>query len=259
MTVELAAAVVAGVAALASAVGTIWSSIRNSERANANTKSIEQLKIQNEETKDAHHRQQEISKLSEPLARSAYDLQSRLYNMMNKDLVDAYLVHGDTRQKSYFINNTTFLVGQYLCWTELVRREIQFIELGEDLKTRELQRLQDTIYSLWGSDKLGPLFRIFAGEQRAIGEALIRESERRPECMGYGAFLKTFDKGVDPLIDTIRRDVESLDNGLYEASERLINIQHALIDLLTMLDPQHLRFPADRRSKVSKIGCSGYV
>jgi hypothetical protein len=52
------------------------------------------------------------------------------------------------------------------------------------------------------------------------------------------------------LIDALRRDVISLGNGLDQAVERLKNIQHALIDLLNMLDPEYLRFPLERRAKV---------
>lgn len=250
MKVELAVALVAGAVALASAGGTIWSSIRNAEHSNANAKAIEQLKFDNDQLKAAAQRRREISKFSEPLARSAYDLQSRLYNILKQGLVQVYLVNGSDRERLYVIDNTVFLVAQYLCWTELVRREIQFIDLGENKKTQELLRLQDTIYSLWGTDGSSALFRIFAGEQRAIGEALIQIGASGPECMGYGAFLKTFNKGVNPLIDALRADVLSLDNGLRQATERLTNLQHALIDLLKMLDPEYLRFSEDRRSKV---------
>jgi hypothetical protein len=246
MRIELTVALIAGAVALASAGGTIWSSIRNAEH----TRAIEQLKIDNEKSKEAASRQREISDLSEPLARSAYDLQSRLYNILKQGLVEVYFVRGNDREKSYVINNTAFLVGQYLCWTELVRREIQFIDLGESGKTRELLHLQDTIYGFWGTDRESPVFRIFAGEQRAIGEALIQMGARRPECMGYGKFLGSFHNGVNPLIDALRADVMSLDKGLNQATERLTNLQHALIDLLKMLDPEYVRFPEDRRSKV---------
>jgi hypothetical protein len=224
MRVELVVALIAGVVALASAAGTIWGSIRNAEHSNANAKVIEQLRFENERLKVAAQRQREISSFSEPLARSAYDLQSRLYNILRQGLIDVYLVHGNDRERSYVINNTAFLVGQYLCWTELVRREIQFIDLGESSKTRELLRLQDAIYALWGTDQQPPLLRIFAGEQRAIGEALIQISARGPERMGYGTFLKTFDKDVDPLIDALRADVMLLDKGLAQATSRLKNL-----------------------------------
>jgi hypothetical protein len=98
---ELTVALIAGAVALASAAGTVWSSIRNAERSNANAKAIEQLKI-------AAETQKEISAFSEPLARSAYDLQSRFYNILRQNLVDVYLVNGNDREKSYVVNSTVF-------------------------------------------------------------------------------------------------------------------------------------------------------
>lgn len=239
MKVELIVALIAGAVALASAGASAWSSIN-----------VERFKKDNDNRKAADQRQKEISKFSEPLARSAFDLQSRLYNILKQNLIEAYLVHGSDRERSYIAHNTVFLVGQYLCWTELTRNAIQFIDLGESNRTRELLLLQDTIYNLWGSDRQDPLFRIFAGEQRAIGEALIQTGAQGAECMGYGAFLKSFNKGENPLVDALRADVTSLSGDLSQASERLTNLQHALIDLLQMLDPEYLRFPRDRRLKI---------
>jgi len=68
--------------------------------------------------------------------------------------------------------------------------------------------------------------------------------------MGYGAFLTTFTKGKNPLIDAIKADILSLETASGQANERLTNLQHALIDLLAMLDPNFLRFPEKKRSKV---------
>lgn len=169
---------------------------------------------------------------------------------MKQDLIGAYLINGDEREKLYVINNTVFLIGQYFCWTELVRREIQFIDLGEHHRTRDLLRLQDDIYSIWGTDRHPATLRLFAGEQRAVGEALVQVGDRGPECMGYGSFLKTLMPGANPLIDALRVDVESLAKGFDLAAERLTRLQHGLIDLLKMLDPEYLRFPEGRRNKV---------
>jgi hypothetical protein len=44
--------------------------------------------------------------------------------------------------------------------------------------------------------------------------------------------------------------VASLASDFPRAVPRLTELQHALIDLLEMLDPQYIRFPRDRRSKV---------
>jgi len=235
MKVELVVALIAGVVALLSAGGTIWSA-RQIERL----KSVEQ-------------RRREISRYSEPLARAAYDLQSRIFNILNKGLIETYLIHGDERERIYVKENTTFLVAQYLCWVELVRREIQFIDLEERKKTRKLLRLQDNISSVWGSDRHPALLRIFAGEQRAIGEALIVVRTRGAECMGYGEFLKAFSEGTHPLIDAVRADVERLGNSAESARSRLIEVQRLIIDLLDILDRDHLRFPLESRSKVSEL------
>src|SRR5262249_50374327 len=99
---------------------------------NANAQAIEQLKIDYDKLKVAAQREKEISKFSEPLARAAYDLQSRFYNILQLELIDMFLVRGDDREKAYVVNNTAFLIGQYLCWTEMVRREIQYIDLGSN-------------------------------------------------------------------------------------------------------------------------------
>jgi hypothetical protein len=177
-------------------------------------------------------------------------LQSRLFNILRQGLIQVYLVNGNEREKSYVINNTCFLTAQYLCWTELISRDIQFIDLEENTKTRDLLRLQDTICSLWGTDQQPSVCRIFAGEQRAMGEALIQTTNAKSECMGYGAFLKTFAPGTNDLIDAVRDDIGSLSTHLGQATDRLRNIQNALIDLLVMLDPDGIRFPPDRRTKV---------
>jgi len=208
------------------------------------------LKLSDELRKETAQRQKEMSKFSEPLARSAYDLQSRFYNILKQGLIDVYLIKGNDREKLYVINNTAYVIAQYMCWAELVRRETQLIDLGEHEKTRELLHLQDSIYRLWGTDRENHVFRVFAGEQRAIGEALIQTGVQGQECMGYGSFLKTFTAGVNPLIDVLRSDVVSLKTDLGQAAERMTNLQHALIDLLQMLDPDYVRFPKDSRSKV---------
>jgi hypothetical protein len=251
MKTELVVALVAAVVSLASAAGTVWSS----QRSNLNSLAIKRLEIDNEVSKAAAARQNEIARFSEPLARSAYDLQSRIYNILKQDLIGVYLIRSNSeREKGYVVNNTVFLIGQFQCWSEQVRRGIQFIDLGKSGKTRELLRLQDTIYSLWGTDAYPPELRIFAGEQRAIGEALIQTDNKefeRSECMGYGAFLTTFAPGANPLIDALRADVVSLGaQGIAPATGRLKAIQNALIDLLQILDPEYLRFPLERRTKV---------
>ena len=68
--------------------------------------------------------------------------------------------------------------------------------------------------------------------------------------MGYGAFLKNLSEGADPSIDAIRRDVVSMQSNVATSRERLRKLQHLLIDLLKLLDPDDLRFPSNRRHKI---------
>ena len=147
------------------------------------------------------------------------------------------------------IDNTAFLIAQYLCWTEIIRRQVQFVNLEKDGETKRLQQLQGHIRGRWASDRLPPIFRIFAGEQSAIGEAVIQYDARGPECIGYGGFLKTLGSDKDVLIDALRQDVTLLVAQVALGRARLTEIQHALIDLIDMLDPNYFRFPKDRRSK----------
>jgi hypothetical protein len=193
-----------------------------------------------------------VSRYREPLSHAAYDLQSRLYNILKQGLIERYVNKGDSRTRSYVENNTVFLIAQYFAWTEIVRKEIQFINLGENEKTRRLTRLRDTVYALWQTDSFHPLFRIFAGEQRAIGENMIVEGPRGPECIGYSAFLNSAAHHDDYLLTALRTDTLQLSTLLPIARPRLVKLQHALIDLLSFLDPDGIRFPLDRRTKVDQ-------
>ncbi len=191
-----------------------------------------------------------LARYREPLARAAYDLQSRIWNILERTLIERYYVNGNDRESAYVVDNTAFLIGQYLAWTEIIRLELQFMDLGEDEATRKLARLQDDMHALFQESDLGPLLRLFAGEQRAIGERMIESTAQGSQCIGYATFMDRIRESPGPLIDAIRDDVESLSTRLDEARPRLIALQHALIDLIAFLDPEYLRFPRDRRHKV---------
>lgn len=246
MKTEIAVALIAGAVSLASAGVAFVSSWQTS----VNSRAIEQLKIENNKAEVAAQRQREVSKFSEPLARSAYDLQSRIYNIIKRDFMVVYLTKGKERQRTYAVNNTVYVLAQYFCYVELARTELKFIDLGENKKTLDFQTLQDNISKIWLEDHYPPPLMIFAGEQRAVGEALIVEHNGVKDCMGYGEFLKIFTPGSNSLIDALREDIETMKDGTGEVHVRLVEAQHALIDLLKLLDPNHIRFPEEYRSKI---------
>ena len=74
-----------------------------------------------------------------------------------------------------------------------------------------------------------------------------KPGERR--CLGYAEFCrrisrdKEFAEWMRPLIDHV--DDAAQDAG--SNPERLIILQHQLVELIEFLDPNGLRFPADKR------------
>jgi hypothetical protein len=65
-----------------------------------------------------------LASYRDPLLRSAYDLQSRIYNI--------YRTGGfrGGRDPEYFRLNTLFLIAELLGWLEIIRREVQFLDLS---------------------------------------------------------------------------------------------------------------------------------
>ena len=195
-------------------------------------------------------REEVVNRFREPLARAAYDLQSRLWNVLNGGFL-GYLVAGSPREQAYALENTAFLVAQYFAWTEIVRREIQIIDLEEESETADLAHQQDRISALWGTDDAayGDVFRIWAGEQRAIGELLVEESENGPRCMGYGRFVELLHGDHSPFLDLLTEEIRVLPRRPHP--RRLVELQHALIDQLEVLDRQFVRFPRTTRTKAT--------
>lgn len=181
-----------------------------------------------------------------PLLHAAYDLQSRLWNILCKSFVTVYWKHENERQQRYVVDNTLFLIGQYLCWIELIRLEVQFLDVGET--TEELQTLRDNIYHLWQTDGLGSAFILWAGEQRSIGESMIVQRANGRECMGYHEFLGALQGGAIPVLPDLEGDIKTLVDNPQHGCGRLLALQHKLIEMLDLLDPDYTLFPKERRT-----------
>lgn len=140
--------------------------------------------------------EQVMKRYQGPLLHAVYDLQSRLYNIIVQGLINAYYIHGNDSEKEYVVNNTVFVIAQYFAWTEIIRREIQFIDFRDLVNTKKLSELRDNIYGLWQTDGYSDLFRVWAGEQRAIGELMVEEKNNQLTCIGYAAFLNKLKKAL---------------------------------------------------------------
>ena len=185
-----------------------------------------------------------LARYSEPLARAAFDLQSRLYNMYRQGFLTASSIPEPYRRMS-----TLWLYGQFLAWIEIVRREVQVIDFGDVRRTAELQRHLFDVVDIVASDSIPDAgFRIFRADQRAIGEGMVTERStgelRRSDSLGYAEFVHRME--TDPAFARwfagLDGDITALVNGK-SLGTRVVLTQRALVDLINFLDPDWIRFP----------------
>ncbi len=79
------------------------------------------------------------------------------------------------------------MVGEYLGWVEILRQEVFFLELGDELENRDWNTRLDAVRRAFLADRYpGAMLRLFNGQQRAIGELMavpIGGGEGRLICM----------------------------------------------------------------------------
>ncbi|KAJ9608715.1 hypothetical protein H2200_006486 [Cladophialophora chaetospira] len=192
-----------------------------------------------------------VAKYRDPLLLAASDLQSRLFNLVDQGLLN-FFDSPDPRQRDILTIYTCFLVGQYLAWTNILRRQAQFVCFSTDKQNKDLADILSAISHFFATDgKYGPgqPFLLWRGQQMAIGEIMtIKEDngdDKELVCLGYAAFTKkmedeTFRQWFEPVIEgiTILFEQQGQASG---ADHRLRHLQHLLIDLISILDTKQLR------------------
>lgn len=201
---------------------------------------------------------------------AAFDLQSRIYNILrgldtsrrpySKGFLGAFLVDGTDRQANYVRRSTAFVFAEYLGWVEIFRRDLQFLDLGDSKTNRRIMFLLATISETLSATSTSETecFRIFRADQRAIGETMIAPDSKPRElrCLGYAAFDSMLASGGTPAewIQELIDHVELAAREPGKAEDRLTCLQHHLIDLIDLLDPQDQRFPSKLRSRFTPEG-----
>jgi hypothetical protein len=177
-----------------------------------------------------------LSRYRDPLAASAYDLQSRIYNILRMNFLRAYYADDRNGKRDVAAESTLYVVGQYFGWTEILRRELQFLDFRKRQQTHKVARAQDQIATLFSSDdpELGPAFMIWRSEQRAIGERMISLDANPPSCIGFATFAeKRRSEGFQQWFGPLEQDLEILSTS---PSTRLRLLQHELVRLVLLLD-----------------------
>lgn len=238
----LATAVLSGTLALVTAVVTTGWRLRSERQARQREAIIERLE-----------------RYREPLVVAAFDLQRRLYQVISEDFLSRYM-NATKADSEYAIRSTQWLLAQYFGWWELLRREVQFLEIGDVGDNRKLvqslSRISDIIDD--PDPNLGPELRIWSAEQRALGELMLVDSEnevRSTTVMGYDSFA-TMLEGEGRLSKRIHRLDEAVHSMAVPDADhtRAILLQRALVDLIDILDDDRSRFPVHLRSKLPLAG-----
>ncbi|MDX3850309.1 hypothetical protein [Streptomyces sp. AK02-01A] len=199
-----------------------------------------------------------VSRYREPLLRSAFELQSRLYNIVALDFFDRHHQSDDLTEWQYARDSTLFRLGQYFGWAEILRQGIQYIDLGSTERTRELTARLDTVSHVFANTDWHPrtsILRLFRDEQRAIGECLVErgiEDPRGQRCLGYVQFMERLenDPSFGRWFARLSQEIDSLQGSAPQRLGRLIGIQHELIAVIEFLDPDSTRFPAAHRGRI---------
>jgi hypothetical protein len=250
---EVAVAVVSAVVSLLGAVlaglMTTWSAQR--------TRRYESLiEAQQRAQTKAEQAEAALSRYREPLLGAAHNLQARLYNIVDNHFLASYLHEGDPEQQRYARDYTVYVLAEYLCWAEIIRRDLRFLDLGSVPANRRFVELLEISQRALSREALPRPWRLFRGQQRAIGELMMIHTDDTDavghESLGYVGFCARLDHDPDfaEWFTRLRSDLDDLAVADSTGLIRLTMLQHALVDLIEFLDPDQHRVPARYRDRL---------
>ncbi|KAH8810892.1 hypothetical protein F5884DRAFT_262239 [Xylogone sp. PMI_703] len=197
-----------------------------------------------------------VHKYRDPLMLAAYDLQSRLWGLVQHNLLT---YAEDENKKDLVYVYTAFLVGQYLSWTYILRRQAQFLRFSTDKTNNRLNKILDAITFDFSLDKHRgeDPFMLWRGQQMAIGELMtLKEEGGQLYCMGFAAFAERyrteaeFKKWFQPIETGITLLTNARTQGNHVATFRLRRLQHLLVDLVLLLDQERMSTGQYKQMKV---------
>lgn len=256
MSIQLAVAVISAVVALLSILLSARVTRSNAEFQARLQGELEQRR---DDASKASRLEEIIGRYRDPLLSAAFELQSRIYNFVCGGFA-GYLRSDDPAEQSYTVNSTLFVIAQYFAWTEALRRGIQFLDLGDLERNRELAGRLEAIRSTFSTDiSFTDPFRIFRAEQRAIGELMLEQSgigqsvDMPWQCTGYAAFCSRLehDQSFASWFARLDRDVQGLDKSHEPGYARLSALQNNLMDLIDFLDDPPVRFLSNLRKRIA--------
>lgn len=240
-------AIIAAIVAVISAIITIYGQTRVTQLSDRLTK---QREAESREAKTAAL----MAKYRDPLLRSAIDLQSRFYNIHQQEFLQRFFSQSPDEQ-NYAVNNTLYVIAEYLGWVEILRKEVQFLDLGDLESNRRLSELLAAINQGFGHYRGEECFRLYNGEQRAIGEIMTLPRSNSEaigfDCIGFASFTKKLnDPEFASWFAKLKDDIHTIAQTSDLKPKRVAIIHSRLIDLIDFLDPNEIRVPPKHRSRI---------
>lgn len=207
-----------------------------------------------------HAAEQIATRFREPLLSAIFNLETRIYNIIELGFFDQFL-GGDAEpaDREYAESNTLYVFAQYFCWIEILRRESQFIDPRNDQRTADIVHGIEAVRDTFTDSRTisERCFRLFRGEQRALGEVMLVAVPDTPtgaprwECMGYASFVEALETpALERWFGRLRADIAMLTADVTGRDARLRLIQRSLIELIDVIDPNARRVPMDLRKLV---------
>src|SRR5215831_11193387 len=186
--VDLSPDTIVGLGSAALAIVSAIVSGASASRANRQAAELERQRRKETATEAA---QRILNQYRDPLLDAAQTLQGRAYNIVEDNFFGRYLHCGDPVEESHARDYTVYAIAEYLCWAEIVRRELRFLDDDVNAANPYLLTYLANIQLTLQTDRIPLPFRVFRGPQRAIAELMMVPTNApegpRSEAMGYAA------------------------------------------------------------------------
>jgi hypothetical protein len=238
----LIAAAGSGIVAIASGV----LGVRNRKRLNELDQELIDHQAEVDERQAQKQRiREEVLRWANPVLGAVTGLESRLDNILNKDLWGALRKDRKNRRvkpdwavsHDYVLPTTLYLFANYFAWIRLLQEELSF-ELFESEQVEK--RFFDAMWRVSGTLSKWPWAQVrgagtdaqvFALQQRAIGEAVIRRETESARPMTVPEFLSAYGNKDEPTFNAILEPLRELVQDLERETKRWARLSLTLTEL----------------------------
>ncbi|KAG9195201.1 hypothetical protein G6011_00321 [Alternaria panax] len=178
-----------------------------------------------DERKRQHQIQAEVRKYSDPLLVTAWDLQDRLFELLDTTITKFDRTNDNAKENLDLF--TCYLLAQFLAWRYILKIKTQFLAFTEDKSTNKLKEVLEKISEELSTSRYGRnqwQFRMWPGHQLAIAENMVdlhsengETSELHP--MGWHHFRHGFDERFGFYFRWFRDSIKDLLDAKFEKEE----------------------------------------